>query len=382
VLEARFAKSFGSFSLDVEFGSESGRTTVILGESGSGKSMVLKMLSGLLAPDDGFFALDGRTYVDTARKVRVPPQERPVGYIFQDYVLFPHLSVVDNVGFGLRMQRVPKAEIRERVAEALAQVHLVGYDDRRPAQLSGGQQQRVAIARALALRPALLLLDESLSALDIQTRHEVQQELREVLSGLDLTAVMVTHQYRDALMFADQIMVLDGGLVTQRGTHPDLLRDPSSAYVAEMVGVNYVRAEVVAVDPGPPPRVSAALGAGDRRPVTVQATWDAPGGTRPERGREVALVIHPRNIALHASEPDAGAENVLRAEVVEALPVSATVGEDGGALEGVMQVSLRVDPSVRALRADVTVTAARPLDLSPGAVVHASFAADDARVLA
>ena len=157
MLEARFAKSFGSFSLDVEFGSESGRTTVILGESGSGKSMVLKMLSGLLAPDDGFFALDGRTYVDTARKVRVPPQERPVGYVFQDYVLFPHLSVVDNVGFGLRMQRVPKAEIRERVAEALAQVHLVGYDDRRPAQLSGGQQQRVAIARALALRPALLL---------------------------------------------------------------------------------------------------------------------------------------------------------------------------------------------------------------------------------
>jgi len=382
VLEARFIKSFGSFSLDVAFGSESGRTTVILGESGSGKSMVLKMLSGLLAPDDGFFALDGRTYVDTGRKVRVPPQERPVGYVFQDYVLFPHLSVVDNVGFGLRMQRVAKAQIRERVAEALAQVHLVGYDDRRPAQLSGGQQQRVAIARALALRPKLLLLDESLSALDIQTRHEVQQELREVLSGLDLTAVMVTHQYRDALMFADQIMVLDGGRVTQRGTHPDLLRDPASSYVAEMVGVNYVRAEVVAVDPGPPPRVSATLGEGDRRPVTVQATWDAPPARRPERGREVALVIHPRRIALHSAEADARADNVLRGEVIEALPISATAGDGDGALEGVMQVSLRVDPAVGALRADVTVSASQRLDLSPGAVVHASFAAADARALA
>src|SRR5262249_19047701 len=153
----------------------------------------------------------------------------------------------------------------ERVAAALAQVHLVGYDDRRPAQLSGGQQQRVAIARALALRPQLLLLDESLSALDIQTRHEVQQELREVLSGLALTAVMVTHQYRDALIFADQIIVLDGGRITQQGSHADLLNDPSSSYVAEMVGVNYLAGTVLADGDGTAPGVPVSLGTGEAR---------------------------------------------------------------------------------------------------------------------
>ena len=212
MLDAQFDILLGSFHLDMRFSSESGKTTVILGESGSGKSTVLRVIAGLLKPDKGHFVLNDETYVDTAQHFELPPQERPIGYVFQEYVLFPHLSVFDNVAFGLRMQGGNSRQvIRQRVGEALEQVHLVGYDDRRPRQLSGGQQQRVAIARALALKPQLLLLDESLSALDIQTRREVEQELRHILSSLQLTTVMVSHQYIDALLFGDQIIVLDHG---------------------------------------------------------------------------------------------------------------------------------------------------------------------------
>src|SRR5215469_14780785 len=158
MLDAKFDILLGTFHLDMGLTSESGKTTVILGESGCGKSTVLRLLAGLLHPDKGHFVLDDEIYVDTKQHIDVPPQERPVGFVFQDYVLFPHLSVFDNVAFGLRMLGTHKKEMRKRVGEALEQVHLVGYDDRRPAQLSGGQQQRVAIARALAMRPQLLLL--------------------------------------------------------------------------------------------------------------------------------------------------------------------------------------------------------------------------------
>jgi molybdate transport system ATP-binding protein len=235
MLDAKFDKLLGSFHLDMRFSSESGKTTVILGESGSGKSTVLHLIAGLLKPDKGHFVLDDETYVDTAQHFEIPPQERPIGYVFQEYVLFPHLSVFDNVAFGLRMQGgISRQVIRQRVGEALEQVHLVGYDDRRPRQLSGGQQQRVAIARALALKPQLLLLDESLSALDIQTRREVEQELRQTLSSLQLTTVMVSHQYIDALLFGHQIIVLDRGKVIQQGSHLDLLLHPHSEYIVEL----------------------------------------------------------------------------------------------------------------------------------------------------
>ena len=192
MLEAHYEVTLGSFTVDLSLESKTGETTVVLGESGSGKSTVLKLLSGLLKPDVGSFVLDDVVYDDTASKFRVPAESRPVGYVFQDYVLFPHLSVFDNVGFGLKMQGISKTLIEQRVGEALEQVHLVGYDDRHPKELSGGQQQRVAIARALALQPQLLLLDESLSALDVQTRNEVERELGELLARLKVTTVMVS----------------------------------------------------------------------------------------------------------------------------------------------------------------------------------------------
>jgi molybdate transport system ATP-binding protein len=379
MLDAQFDILLGSFHLDMRFSSESGKTTVILGESGSGKSTVLRLIAGLLHPDNGHFVLDDETYVDTAQHFELPPQERPIGYVFQEYVLFPHLSVFDNVAFGLRMQGTHKKEIRQRVGEALEQVHLVGYDDRRPRQLSGGQQQRVAIARALALKPQLLLLDESLSALDIQTRREVEQELRQILSSLQLTTVMVSHQYIDALLFGDQIIVLDQGKVIQQGSHLDLLLNPHSEYIAEMVGVNLLKGQVVSTDASLFHTIS--LSKSDEKGLEVIAlsqdhTQHAATLT-PQQ--EVSVVVDPRSITLHQSKPEGSARNILRGEIIQIVPISATFSETEKKMEGLMRVSMLIDPALPPLTADITVSSSTQMDLSQGKVVYASFKATETR---
>src|SRR5438045_6985265 len=178
MLIATLDTHLNTFHLDLSFFAEADKTTVLLGESGAGKSTVLRLLAGLLHPEHGHISLNGITYFDSEQRIVVPPQQRPFGYVFQDYVLFPHLNVFENVAFGLRAQHLPRERIRQRVEEALERVHLSDFERRRPDQLSGGQQQRVAIARTLALQPSLLLLDEPLSALDVQTRREVRTELR------------------------------------------------------------------------------------------------------------------------------------------------------------------------------------------------------------
>jgi molybdate transport system ATP-binding protein len=379
MLDAQFDILLGSFHLDMRFSSESGKTTVILGESGSGKSTVLRLIAGLLHPDNGHFVLDDETYVDTAQHFELPPQERPIGYVFQEYVLFPHLSVFDNVAFGLRMQGTHKKEIRQRVGEALEQVHLVGYDDRRPRQLSGGQQQRVAIARALALKPQLLLLDESLSALDIQTRREVEQELRQILSSLQLTTVMVSHQYIDALLFGHQIIVLDHGKVIQQGSHLDLLMHPHSEYIAEMVGVNLLKGRVVSTDASLFHTIS--LSKSDEKGLEVIAISqnDAQHTTTLTPQQEVSVVVDPRSITLHQSKPESSARNVFRGEIIQIVPISAAFSETDKKMEGIMRVSMLIDPSLPPLTADITVSSSTHMDLSRGKVVYASFKATETR---
>src|SRR5712691_10360565 len=250
MLKAVLDTHLNDFHLEMNLSAEPGKTTVLLGESGAGKSTVLRLLAGLLRPQQGYISLNDTTYFDSERRIVVPPQERPFGYVFQDYVLFPHLSVFENVAFGLRAQHLPRSLVQQRVSEALEQVHLAGYDQRRPAQLSGGQQQRVAIARALALHPQLLLLDEPLAALDVQTRREVRQELRQILSGTGITTVMVTHQYLEALLFGYHILVLEQGQVIQQGSQRDLLQYPRSSYVAELVGMNFFHGHVIRCETG------------------------------------------------------------------------------------------------------------------------------------
>jgi molybdate transport system ATP-binding protein len=380
VLEVQFEAQLGSFHIDMGFEAGPGRTTVLLGESGSGKSTVLKFISGLLEAKHGSLIIDDELYVDTAAKFAIPAQERPIGYVFQDYVLFPHLSVFDNVAFGLKMQKVKDEVIKQRVGEALEQVHLVGYDDRHPKELSGGQQQRVAIARALALSPQLLLLDESLSALDIQTRHEVARELREILLRLKLTTVMVSHQYSDALNFADHIIVLEQGRVIQAGVHLDLLRHPHSAYIAEMVGVNRFTGTLSSIDDRGACTVALA-GPDTAEPLEVKAVAGEgkAGAVALRPGDEVTVIVHPRSVTLHTTDPGDSEANVHRCEILQSIPVSADFSTDDGAMRGLMRIVMDLTPNLPPLRAEIGVSGPSDLDLSVGKSVYAAFGPDDAK---
>jgi putative spermidine/putrescine transport system ATP-binding protein len=209
-----------------------GEFFTLLGPSGSGKTTCLRMIAGFERPDEGRIELAGE---DVSR---LPPAERDVNTVFQDYALFPHMSVGDNVAYGLKVKKVAKAERTQRVGEALKMVRLDGYGDRRPSQLSGGQRQRVALARALVNRPRVLLLDEPLGALDLKLRQQLQVELKRIQSEVGITFVYVTHDQDEALTMSDRIAVMDGGHVLQVGSPRDVYEDPGSRFVAGFVGVS------------------------------------------------------------------------------------------------------------------------------------------------
>jgi spermidine/putrescine transport system ATP-binding protein len=204
----------------------------LLGPSGCGKTTTLRMIGGFERPTSGEILLDG---VDVAQ---TPPHKRNVHTVFQSYALFPHLSVADNVGFGLKRRRTPKAEIGKLVKEALELVELGGYGERRPSQLSGGQQQRVALARALVLRPALLLLDEPLGALDAKIRRQLRIELKALQEEVGITFVFVTHDQEEALSMSDRVAVMSNGLIEQIGTPAEVYEDPATVFVADFLGVS------------------------------------------------------------------------------------------------------------------------------------------------
>ena len=202
----------------------------LLGPSGCGKTTTLRMIAGFVQPDEGRILLHGNDVTT------VPPNKRPVNLVFQQYALFPHMTVYDNVAFGLSVKRVPRREHGDRVNEILRVVALEGYEKRRPRQLSGGQQQRVALARALVNRPAALLLDEPLGALDVKLRRHMQLELKRIQHELGTTFVYVTHDQEEALAMSDRIAVMNGGLVEQVGNPREIYETPASEFVADFVG--------------------------------------------------------------------------------------------------------------------------------------------------
>jgi molybdate transport system ATP-binding protein len=378
MLNAFLDTHLNTFHLDVNFSAGTGKTTVLLGESGAGKSTVLRLLAGLLHPERGHISLEGFTYFDSERHVVIPSQERPFGYVFQDYMLFPHLSVYENVAFGLRAQHVPHKLVRQHVCEALEQVHLAGYDQRRPAQLSGGQQQRVAIARALALHPQLLLLDEPLAALDVQTRREVRQELRHILSGTGITTVMVTHQYLEALIFGYNILVLEQGRVIQQGSQRDLMQYPRSSYVAELVGMNFFHGHVISCEKGA--FCTIQLQNNDRPGIELNAGLEEPmhSGMVAGVGDEVYVLVDPRSITLYQALPDSSARNVFQGTIVQLLHLDASF-DHSSAHDGRVRVSISVDDALPPLTAEVTETSANRMELSEGNIIYATFKATAAR---
>jgi spermidine/putrescine transport system ATP-binding protein len=255
----------------------------LLGPSGCGKTTTLRMIAGFVRPTEGEILLDG---VDVAQ---VPPHRRNVHTVFQNYALFPHLDVFDNVAFGLRRQKVPKADVRRRVEESLELVELGGLASRRPQQLSGGQQQRVALARALVLRPAVLLLDEPLGALDAKIRKQLRLELKALQEEVGITFVFVTHDQEEALSMSDRVAVMSAGRIEQIGTPAAVYETPATVFVADFLGVSNLM-DADAVDRGPD-HCTVAVGDFRLRAASgdVAATGPVKIVARPER---VELLEH------------------------------------------------------------------------------------------
>ncbi|MDQ1398038.1 MAG: molybdate transport system ATP-binding protein, partial [Acidimicrobiaceae bacterium] len=237
-LVANVGVELAGFSLDVALTIEAGRTTAIVGPNGAGKTTLLRTLAGLRALSAGRIELGGTVFDEPATDTYVPPEDRPVGVVFQDDLLFPHLDALDNVAFGLRTRGHRRAEARSLSAAWLDRVGLAGREHARPAELSGGQAQRVALARALAPNPGLLLLDEPLAALDTTTRNEVRRDLLHHLATFAGVRLLITHDPVDAAVLADHIIVLDRGRIAQSGTPLEITTRPRTPWVAALTGTN------------------------------------------------------------------------------------------------------------------------------------------------
>ncbi len=254
----------------------------LLGPSGCGKTTTLRMIAGFDVPDEGRIVLQGQDVTSVA------PSRRPVNMVFQQYALFPHMSIYDNVAFGLKVKRVPRREHRERVHEMLRVVALEGLERRRPRQLSGGQQQRVALARALVNRPAALLLDEPLGALDVKLRKQMQLELKRIQNELGTTFVYVTHDQEEALAMSDRIAVMNGGQVEQIGGPREIYEHPQTAFVADFIGS--LNALELTVDELVGDYAVMRLGEGERVVVPV--------GTGTRTGDSLRIAVRPERVQI------------------------------------------------------------------------------------
>ncbi|MFE7278347.1 ABC transporter ATP-binding protein [Streptomyces sp. NPDC057623] len=335
-LDARLVVDRGTFRLDVTLTVAPGEVVALLGPNGAGKTTALRALAGLAPLTDGHLRLDG-TELD-----RTPPESRPVGVVFQDYLLFPHLTALDNVAFGPRCHGATKAEARAQAAAWLDRMGLAEHSGAKPRKLSGGQGQRVALARALATHPRLLLLDEPLAALDARTRLGIRAQLRRHLADFEAVAVLVTHDPLDAMVLADRLVVVEHGQVVQEGTPADIARHPRTEYIAQLVGLNLYRGEAeghtVRLDAGP----------------AITTTEDLTG--------PVFVAFPPSSVTLFRDRPTgASARNLWQCKV-EGLE---THGDQ-----------IRADLTGELpLAADLTTVAAAELDLHPGAEVWATVKA-------
>ncbi len=231
-LEVRLKKRVNGFTLDVEWNMDN-EIVVLFGYSGAGKSMTLQMVTGLMRPDEGYIASNGKIFFDSSKYIDLPPQGRPFGYVFQDLALFPHMTVKENIQYGAN--GMDRTERHKKTMEMIRAFHLDGLEDRLPREVSGGQKQRIAIARALIRRPDVLLLDEPFSALDNPLRLEMRGLLKEVRSEFNIPVVLVTHDITEALTMADRLIVYSGGKAVQTGTPEEIYLNPATDEVVRLV---------------------------------------------------------------------------------------------------------------------------------------------------
>jgi len=348
MLDAVIDVRLGRLHLDaVTIEAAGGTTIAIIGPNGAGKTTALRVLAGLVALERGHIRLDGTVLDEPEVRAWLEPEARPIGFVFQDLHLFPHLSVLENVAFGLRCRGARRADARRRAAGWLERLGIDGLAGERPGALSGGQAQRVALARALATDPRLLLLDEPLSALDAGTRPSVRRDLAHHLDTFAGVAVVVTHDPVEAMALADHIVVLEGGRVTQVGDAAELRERPRSGYVAEFVGVNLYR------------------GTADGDGLVLANGARIVGGDGSVRGAALA-VVHPRAVALHRSRPDGTPRNVWAGTVGHVDP-------EGG------RARVHVDAEVP-VTAEVTTSSLAELGLGEGTPVWASVKATEVAV--
>lgn len=291
-LTARVQLLKGSLDLRAEITAESRQVVALLGPNAAGKTTLLRALAGLVPISHGSVTLDDLVLDDTAHHVHVPTENRPIGVVFQDYLLFPHLSALDNVAFGLRTRGRGRKAARAAALTWLGRMGLVDQADARPRALSGGQAQRVALARALATEPRLLLLDEPLAAMDAGARAELRRELGRHLAAFEGTCLVVTHDPIEAMTLADRLVVMDAGRVVQSGPPADVAARPRSPYVADLLGLNLYR--------------------GRARGTTVEIAggMSLTVGDSAGSGREVFAVLAPRAVSLHRRRPEGSPRNV------------------------------------------------------------------------
>ncbi|MET9023368.1 ABC transporter ATP-binding protein [Actinopolymorpha sp. NPDC004070] len=334
------------FTLDLDLAAGPGEVVALLGPNGAGKSTTLRALAGLQPLSSGEIHLDDQVLDRPETRDYLRVEQRPIGVVFQDYLLFPHLSALDNVAFGPRAHGVAKATARAAALSWLERVGLAHVADARPRALSGGQAQRVALARALAVTPRLLLLDEPLAALDASTRVDVRADLRRHLSAYDGTCILVTHEPLDAMVLADRLVVLENGRVTQEGSPAEVARTPRTEYVARLVGLNLFRGHT-----------------DEAGVVRLADGGELTAGTRATG--EVFVAFAPSAVALYRTAPGGSPRNCWQVEV-------AGVERHGD----LMRVRLSGRPPVLA---DVTADAVADLGLQPGARIWASVKAAEIR---
>jgi len=331
------------FRLDIEVSIAAGEVVALLGPNGAGKTTALRALAGLTPLTDGRIRVGGDVLDDPAARAWTPPEDRPAGVVFQDYLLFPHLTVLDNVAFGPRSRGAGRSEARALAADWLSRVGLSEYARRKPRQLSGGQAQRVALARALVGDPALLLLDEPLAALDARTRLDTRAELHRHLSEHPGATLLVTHDPLDALVLADRLVIVEDGAVVQQGDAATITARPRTDYVARLVGLNLYRG----------PAADRVVRVNGDFALTVAEPIDG----------DVFVAFPPAAVAVHSHRPDGSPRNTWPATI-------AGIQRHGDNLR------VQLDGPITAA-ADITPTAAAQLRLAPGQQVWAAVKATE-----